>query len=167
MSHAVLAARALLGVVFAVALVGKVATGRRRREFAGSLGAYRIGPGWRRPVAYAVAAVELAVIVLLAAPGGAVPGLALALGVLAVFTVTTVRSGSAGACHCFGAAGRGTTGSFVARNVLLTGVAVIGLGCAAAAAAGAPGRAGTVLAAGTGALIGVLVTRWDDLAALR
>jgi hypothetical protein len=165
-SHVVLAARVVLGVVFAVALVGKVATGRRRREFAAGLGAYRVGPGWRGPVAYAVVAVELALVGLLAAPGWAVPGLAAALGVLAVFTVATVRSGSAGACHCFGTAGRGTAGSFVARNVLLMGVAVLGLGCAAGAA-GAPGRAGAVLAVGIGALLGVLVTRWDDLAALR
>ncbi|MEV4415754.1 MauE/DoxX family redox-associated membrane protein [Catellatospora sp. NPDC049609] len=166
MSHAVLVARAVLGVVFAVALVGKVATGRRRREFVDSIGAYRVGAGWRGPVAYAVVAVESALVVLLAAPGGAVPGLAAALGVLAVFTVATVRSGDAGACHCFGAAGRGTTGSFVARNVLLLGVAAIGLVCAAGAA-GAPGRGGAVLAVGIGALVGVLVTRWDDLAALR
>ncbi|GAA2354497.1 hypothetical protein Cme02nite_47560 [Catellatospora methionotrophica] len=166
MIYVVLAARAVLGVVFAVALVGKLATGRGRREFVDGIGAYGVGFRWRGPVAYAVLVVELALVVALAAPGGDVVGLAAALGVLAVFTVATVRSGSAGDCHCFGAAGRGTTGSFVARNVLLMAVAAVGLGCAAVAD-GTPDTVGTVLAVGIGALAAVLVTRWDDLAALR
>lgn len=165
MSYVVLAARAVLGVVFAVAVVGKLATGRRRREFVDGLGGYRIPGRWRGPVAYAVIAVELGLVALLAAPTGGGIGLGAALGVLAVFTVATVGSGNARACHCFGSAGQATTGSFVARNVLLMAVAVLGLADAVGAGPVAP--AGAVLAVGIGALAGVLVTRWDDLAALR
>lgn len=166
MIYATLAARAVLGVVFAVAVVGKLATGHRRREFVNSLSGYRIPAGWRRLVAYAVIVVELVLVALLVVPSSSALGLGAALGVLAVFTVTTVRSGNARACHCFGSAGQGTTGSFVARNALLMAMAVIGL-VGAISAAGAPASAGTVAAVGIGALAGALVTRWDDLSALR
>jgi hypothetical protein len=166
MIYAMLAARAVLGVVFAVAVVSKLATGRRRREFVDGIGGYRIPAGRRSQVAYAVVVVELGLVALLAVPAGAVLGLGAALAVLAVFTVATVRSGNARSCHCFGSAGHGTTGSFVARNALLMAVAVIGL-AGSITAAGTPSSAGTVLAVGIGALAGVVVTRWDDLAALR
>jgi uncharacterized membrane protein YphA (DoxX/SURF4 family) len=165
MTHLELACRALLAVVLAAAATGKL----RRRDFETFTAALR-GFGVpaalaRAPLAVLVVALEvMAAVLLVAAP---VLGYALALGLIAAFTVAlrrVVRSGQQVACRCFGASTAPVGVAHLVRNVAL--IVVIGLGIVAEALADGEPRALSVrlLAIACGALAGAAITRWDDLA---
>jgi uncharacterized membrane protein YphA (DoxX/SURF4 family) len=165
MTHFELGCRALLAVVLAAAATGKL----RRRDFEAFTVALR-GFGVparlaRAPLAALVVVLEVTAAVLLVAAPSA--GYALALGLIAAFTVAlrrVVRSGQQVACRCFGASTAPVGVAHLVRNGAL--LAVIGLGIVAEALAdGEPSAlAVRLVAIACGALAGAGITRWDDLA---
>lgn len=160
MSWSDLAARTVLGLVFAVALAAKL---RTRRTFRGSL----TGLGWlparfATPAALLITAAEAATLALLCLPGPA--GFAAAAALLAAFAAgiaLTIHKGQKAHCHCFGSSGGVLGTRHIARNVMLILVAVIGT-----AGTGPPDPATAVLATGLGALLAAAVVHWDELAFL-
>ncbi|WP_237102795.1 MauE/DoxX family redox-associated membrane protein [Nonomuraea sp. MG754425] len=158
-------ARVLLAVVFIAAVVGKT---RSRQGFAGfrdSVAA--IGPRWlpTGPVAGAVVAGEAATVVLLAVPGTRLAGYALAAALLLVFCAgigRAVLARQSVRCQCFGADGGLLGPRHLVRNGLLVAVAAAG-----ALAGGGPAAAPATLAGlVAGAFLGLLTTRWEDVAFL-
>ncbi len=162
----VLAARVLVGLVFAVAALGKLAGRNRLTEFADSLAPLGWSPvGWL-PVAAGTAVAELAVAVLVGFPATAGLGLGLATAVLLVFCAAIARSMRLRrrvTCRCFGRAGAVLGRAHLVRNALLAVVA--------AAAAAIPPWPGLGLDTGAAAALvgafGALVAiNWDSLAGL-
>jgi Methylamine utilisation protein MauE len=95
----------------------------------------------------------------------ALPSLALAGVLLTVLTTgitLALRRGTAADCACFGA-GRPLTRAHLARNIFLLLVAVAGLVGLLVGSSTAAEPAGIVLALVVGAVVGVIVTRLDDL----
>ncbi len=158
------ACRGLLLVVFAVAVVGKAASGSRRRSFAASLAGFGVGPRARDPVAAAVIAGELVTVALLAiAPAS---GYAAAAAVLIVMTLAIARaiaSGAPAVCRCFGGSDSALGLHHVVRNALLVGVSALALVASSSGAGASLADAASWLAALAGAAAGALVTRWDDI----
>jgi hypothetical protein len=163
-----LTCRALLGAVFLAALGEKLRSRRAFAELVESLRELAVlpAPVWIG-VGASLAALEAAVVALLAAAPAA--GFALALALLASFVwvlARALRRGSRVRCRCFGATGGILGREHVARDAALALVAAAGL-AAQSATPGAGAPAAVLLAAGgTGALAGLLVARWDDLAYL-
>ncbi|MFB9683465.1 MauE/DoxX family redox-associated membrane protein [Amycolatopsis plumensis] len=162
----VLAARVLVGLVFAVAAVGKLAGRRRLTEFADSLAPLGRSPvGWL-PVAAGTAVVELATAVLVAFPATSRLGLGLGAVVLLVFCAAIVRSlrlGRRVTCRCFGRSGAVLGRAHLVRNGLLAGVAA---GALAVPLSPAPGFDGVAAAALVGAFAAVVAINSDSLAGL-
>lgn len=168
MNYLDIGCRALLTVVFAAAVTGKI----RPADFAGfvaSLAPIRwIGAAARRPAAVATVAAEAATILLLWIPGTTVAGYLLAVGALAAFTATLVtglRQGTSLRCRCFGYDAGPVRPHHVARNLGLGVVAVLGLATAATTMM-VTDPAGWAIAALVGAVAGLVTIRWDDLAFL-
>ncbi|WBP91402.1 MauE/DoxX family redox-associated membrane protein [Kitasatospora cathayae] len=155
------ACRALLAVVFAVAVAGKARSRTAFGAFSAGLADFSwIPASTRNGVALVTLLTETFTAVLLIATARF--GALLALALLAVFTIATVRAGRAGSCQCFGvadAAAGSTVGAFLARNALLavTALAVVLLPDGPVSAV--IGLASVAVGAGAGAV----VTRWDDL----
>ncbi|MEV4415378.1 MauE/DoxX family redox-associated membrane protein [Catellatospora sp. NPDC049609] len=167
MVYVLLACRCALGLVFAVSAGSKLSSRAAFAEFSAMLKASGLVPArWRKAVAVAVIALEIAVVVQLA--GVQVPaGLALAVLLLAVFTAgigLAVRRGTAVACRCFG--GSGTTLGYphLVRNLLLLTLAAVGL--AAASGTGAPHPGGVAVAVVAGAAAAAVLVRFDELTGL-
>ncbi|WP_354645353.1 MauE/DoxX family redox-associated membrane protein [Kitasatospora camelliae] len=167
MSVLVLGCRALLAVVFVVAVAGKARSRASVAAFTASLADFRWLPArLRSPVAVGTLTAEAAAVVLLAVAARA--GAAAVLALLSVFTVATLRAGRAADCGCFtsgrAASGRAASGAgaFLGRNALLAVAALAVVSGPDRPVAPAPGAV-AVLA---GAAVGLLVTRWDDLAYL-
>jgi uncharacterized membrane protein len=168
MTFLTISLRTLLGVVFALALGGKLRSRRSFADFAASLDGLRWLPGPARTAApLAVVAVEGASIPLLAVPATVPLGFGLALLTLAAFTASvgwSLRRGDTVRCQCFGTDSGPMGASQVARNgVLLVGAAAGLLASAAGPASASAAPVGAVIAAAAGALVAVLVVRWDDL----
>lgn len=158
-------ARALLAVVFFAAVVGKT---RARQEFADFRDSVAtIGPQWlpAGPAAVAVVAGEAATVVLLAVPGTRIAGYALAAVLLIAFCAgigRAILARQSVRCQCFGAGGGLLGPQHLVRNGLLVAVAVAG-----AIAGGLPTSAPAMLIAlVAGAFLGLLTTRWEDVAFL-
>lgn len=153
-------ARVLLAVVFLTAVVGKTRSRQGFAEFRDSVAA--IAPRWLPvgPVAVAVVAGEAATVVLLAV--SRLAGYALAVVLLAAFCAGiahTIHSRQSVRCRCFGAGGDVLGPKHLVRNGLLVAVAVAG-----AFGGGVTPPAPAALAAMvTGALLGLLTTRWEDV----
>lgn len=162
MSYLLVAARVLLGAVFAVSAASK-ARPADHRAFRRTVRDWTGGRVPAAPAAAALVALEAAVPVLLAVRPAA--GLALAAALLAVFTaaiIVQLRRGSPAGCRCFGSTGAPVSSLHVVRNAVLLAVAVAGL-----AASGSSRWDGSIAAVGGLALLlGVLVVRMDDLVAL-
>ncbi|WP_051817229.1 MauE/DoxX family redox-associated membrane protein [Kitasatospora sp. NRRL B-11411] len=156
-----LTARLLLAVVFAAAAATKGRNRRKLAEFAAGLRSFPwIAPRLRTATAVSVVAVEAATTVLLLADQEAGP--VLVIGMLAVFTATTVAAGRAADCQCFGAPtapAAGSTALFLTRNTALGCTAVV----AALPCGGMPPLPLAVAAAATAAVLGVLVIGLDDI----
>lgn len=166
MTFLAISMRTLLGVVFALALGGKIRSRRSFAEFAASLQDLRWLPVPARAAApFAVVAVEAAGIVLLAVPATVPFGFGLTGLTLAAFTASvgwSLRRGEAVRCQCFGTDSGPMGASQVTRNCVLLAAAVAGL--LASATGPAPAApAGAAVAAAGGALAAILVVRWDDL----
>jgi methylamine utilization protein MauE len=157
-------ARALLVVVFAGAVAGKLRSGRAFAEFHDSVSA--LAPRWlsARPVAIMVLAGEAACVVLLVVPVTHLAGYALSGLLLAAFAAAVVRvihSGRQVRCHCFGGGGGVLGRGHVVRNGLL--LAAAGAGALGGATVTAPVA---LVAMAAGALAGLITVRWEDVAFL-
>lgn len=178
MAYLLLACSITLCVVFGISAANKLGkTGFN--DFAGSAGPLKVLPrAFRRPAARASVVAEGALTVLLLISAVATVNAALvpvaaiahagAAVLLLAFTVAIVLSlhrGDRQPCRCFGAKATPLGPAHVVRNVLLLVVAFCGL---VAAVSGGPSveAAGATVAAVAGLVVGLLVTRFDDLADL-
>ncbi|YCK41139.1 MauE/DoxX family redox-associated membrane protein [Actinomadura sp. ATCC 39365] len=166
MQYVALACRVTLGVVFLVAVAGKV---RGRSAFAGFRGSVRglvpLGPRAVTALSGAVVLAEGCVVVLLAIPGTVRAGMMLAGTVLVGFCagiVRAMRSGSTTPCRCFGAAGTPLGRRHLVRNAGLLALVAAGLVPGHAA----PHPAGVALSVLAGGVLAVIVIFFDDLADL-
>ncbi|MEU9363637.1 MauE/DoxX family redox-associated membrane protein [Streptomyces avermitilis] len=166
MPYLVIVLRCLVGVVFLVSSVGKVAGRHAFSEFVIALRQLRMLPASAvSAVATCVVCVEAAIWVLLAIPEpvATTAGFTLAAGLLTVFAVGIVvamRRGVRAPCRCFGASASLLGPWHVARNVVLAGTA---MGAAAVPAAGPVQLGGVVVAVSGGLLLGGLTAVLDDL----
>ncbi|MFE7571788.1 MauE/DoxX family redox-associated membrane protein [Streptomyces sp. NPDC057539] len=168
MQYLALGIRCLIGVVFLVSSVSKVAGRGRFREFVLSVDGMNILPAALvRPVAVCVVVTECAVWILLVAPAGAVAGLTVAAGLLAALAVAisgALRRGVAASCRCFGASAAPLGRLHVVRNWTLVALAVTG---ALASRADGPAHMAAVLVTVTaGLMLGCLVAVLDEIAGL-
>lgn len=156
------ACRALLAVVFLLAVVGKAHSRTAFKTFAAGLADFSWLPASaRRALAMATLLIETTASVLLAVAAPRL-GALLALALLAVFTAATVQAGRTESCQCFGASnapGGGGMSTFLTRNALLATAALI----VGTLPTGSLSPAKEVTALITGAGAGALITRWDDL----
>jgi len=165
-----IAARLLIGVVFVIALAGKVNGAAAYRAFVLSLRRMEVLPDARLGgAARGSLLAEGAIVVLMAVPlrSAGVAGFALAAGLLTVFAAAiaaSLRRGNRAPCRCFGASSTPLGPGHIARNAVLVAVALVGL--VAAARPGTASVAGGVVAAFAGLVAGLVVTMYDDIAAL-
>ncbi|MFH8681148.1 MauE/DoxX family redox-associated membrane protein [Streptomyces lydicus] len=163
--------RCLIGTVVLLALCGKTTRNGGFGAFVSSLHGLRLLPArYARPAAVAVAAGEGTAVIVLALPWQAAApwGFCLAAALLAVLTAgvgLALRRGARAPCRCFGGTAKPLGGHHLLRNVLLTGLAL--LGAVISAAPPPPAHpAGTALAAATGVVLGGLIAVLDELTAL-
>nr|BFE60911.1 methylamine utilization protein MauE [Dactylosporangium thailandense] len=170
MGYVEVAARLLVATVFVVALAGKVGSRRAYTAFADSLRQMRVvPPRLVAPAAAGSVAAEVAVVALLLVPArwAAVAGFVIAAGLLAVFAgaiALSLRTGSRAPCRCFGASTTPLGRGHIVRNAVLVAIALAGL--AAAAGGSAIAVPGAIVAGGAGLVVGIVVTAYDDIAAL-
>jgi len=175
MSYLFLACSVVLSLVFGMSSASKL--GRSAfRDFVASADPLKILPRPLRPLASrAVVASEIALTVVLLIGAGsaatsalvpvAVVALAAAAALLLAFTiaiVATLRRGGQQACRCFGAKATPLRPAHVVRNALLLAVALAGLVTVIGTDPSVE-PSGAVLAGVTGLVVGLLVTRFDDL----
>ncbi len=168
-AYVAVGSRAAVGVVFLFAAASKI--GRRRRaDFRATVTG--LVPGARGTRAHALAAavtvVEGAVVLLLAQPSrsAGVAGLGLAIAALTVFTYVIaagLRRSTSTPCRCFSTSTRPVSGVHITRNVLLLAVSGLGLAACLADGTGPVQAAGLWVAVGAGALLGLVLTAFDDL----
>lgn len=157
-------ARALLVVVFAGAVAGKLRSTQAFAEFRDSVPA--LAPRWlpARPAAVAVVAGETASVVLLVVPATRLAGYALSASLLAAFAAGiahAVHSRQQVSCRCFGGGGAVLGSGHIARN----GALIAAAGAGALGAVPVPPPAALV-ALTAGALLGLVTIRWEDIAFL-
>lgn len=172
MAYVEVFSRCLIGVVFLVSAWGKRPGSGRFRQFSDSLAAMRLLPARAVvPVAGVVVALETAVVLLLLplpVRPLAVAGFALAIVLLLGFAVSiglVLRRGVQASCRCFGGSGAAPfRRHHIVRNLVLVALAVAGV----VAALGEPALSWEAAALGAvpGAVVGLLVTRLDDLVEL-
>lgn len=168
MSVMELTLRALMIVVFVTAVFGKIRTRDAFVDYQDSVVALarpiRLNGAAATAVAGTVVACESAVVVLLAVPATRPVGYALATALLTGFAAAVLgalQRGSSVRCRCFGSAGSVLGRAHAVRN------AVLAVGALAGMAGGSSTAAPAALVALTcGALLGLVVTRWDDLSYL-
>ncbi|MFC8195727.1 MauE/DoxX family redox-associated membrane protein [Streptomyces sp. NPDC057298] len=171
MTYLFLGCRALLLVVFVVAVAGKI---RNRGAFAGfssSIVALRLLSRRRSVVAAAaVVGVELATTVMLAVTRTALVGLVVAISLLLAFVTgitVALRGGQAVPCRCLGASTASLGPIHIVRNLALAAIGGAGLAAGLTATRAWPGHPGGTAVTLAMALVGaLLVIRFDDLAFL-
>jgi hypothetical protein len=157
----------MVGVVFLVSSMSKLAGRHSFRSFVAALAEMRVLPaGLVLPVAVLVVAGELSVWLLLAVPVAAVSvaGLAAAIGLLVAFTVgigSVLKRGLPAACRCFGPTAAPFGSRHIVRNAVLICVAAIGT--VTWIRSGPAPIGGLLVALAAGLLIGGLVAVLDDL----
>lgn len=169
MGHVELIARSGIALVFASAAISKLRDRASFRAFRYSLERLSLpGPLKGSAAAGLVASSEAVVPVLLAFAPTTVAGYALGIILLCAFSVAIGRAVARGdtvSCRCFGADGAVLSATHLARNGILIALCVIGeIGIATTRVGASAGAAAVALA--SGAVIGLLLTRWDDLAFL-
>lgn len=167
MQYLALGIRCLIGAVFVVSSVSKVAGRGAFGAFAASVRDMRLlPPRLARPVARGVVVTEFAVCALVVVPAAAAAGLTLAamlLGVFAAGITLAVRRGVRAPCRCFGVSATPLGPRQIARNLVLAAVAVLGAVCGALPTAGAVRWGGAAVAVSGGLLLGGLVAVLDDI----
>jgi methylamine utilization protein MauE len=129
MTYAVLTCRGLIGLVFAVSAIAKIRGPRAYREFASWLAALPAPLAKARALPPVFVGAEAAIVVLVAVPDGAVAGLTLAAGCLAVMvtgTVVITNRGSGASCWCFGPSRSPLGARHLVRDSILFLIAVAG-----------------------------------------
>ena len=150
-------------VVFAVAFVAKLRSGRAFDDFAASLGQFGISsPSAQRFVAAAVLALEAVASAGLLLAHHPLARFALPIALLAGFGIGVAlgaRGGRLSACHCFGTSAQLPTRPHLALNGSLAALGAV------AALAGEPARSAgdSVLGIGLGVITGVLFVSAADL----
>ncbi|PXX71413.1 hypothetical protein DFR70_101836 [Nocardia tenerifensis] len=171
MQYFVIASRALIGVIFLVALVHKVVRRPRCAAFVDSAGVMRLGPTpLAGSAAGTVVAAEGTICVLLAVPADAAvaAGFAVAAWLLSAYAVGighTIRRGATTSGRRSGPSAAALGSRHIGRNALLIAVSMGGE-LAVLARPPAATAAGTAMATCAGLVAGVLVIVMDDLAAL-
>jgi hypothetical protein len=159
--------RVMLGAVFAIAAAGKLRSRAAFDAFVDTIPAYRNARADRlASVAAVVIAAELvAVVLLIVCP---LAGLVMTSGLLGAFAtlmIVTLRAGTPMVCRCFGAHAEPVGRGHVVRNAVLL---LAGAVAAAARWSGSAGGSGVdaamaVVVIAVAAILGVLISRWDDL----
>ncbi|MEU8660838.1 MauE/DoxX family redox-associated membrane protein [Actinoplanes philippinensis] len=166
MSYALIGARVLIGLVFAVSAVTKLRGRAAFTAFRASVADMRVVPGpLAGPVAAGVVATEAAIPVLLLAPATADAGLVLAVLLLAAFSAGIARvlaTGTAASCRCFGVSAAPFGRHHLYRNGALALTAAAGL----AWPASATDPAGSAIVAGVAAVAALTVVMLDDIVEL-
>ncbi|GGM40176.1 methylamine utilization protein MauE [Longimycelium tulufanense] len=173
MQYAEIGIRFLIGTVFVVAAVGKVASERSFAAFTTSLRQLDLVPvAVARLAAVAVVTCECVVCLLLMVPQPRVAGIGLvgAAVLLIVFTaaiVGVVARGTQAVCRCFGGGSTAPLGvRHIVRNVLLAGLALLAARATLLQETGPVEPAGLVVAALAGLLVGGCVAALDEIVAL-
>lgn len=160
MVYLAIAARLALAATFALAVAGKLRGRAAFRAYTDSVRDLTPLPSRPTVVAVGLVAAEALVVALLAVPATVPAGALLAMGLLATFCVA-ISAAMARAtrvrCACFGADGAVLGARHLARNAFLALLAP------AALLSGSAESGGAVVAAVAGLVLGVLVTRLDDL----
>lgn len=164
-AQVVLAARVLIGLVFAAAAVGKAGSRQRFATFSAALAEWGRAPlvGWS-VVAGGLACAEAVTVVLVVIPRTQRLGLFLGAALLVIFCAAIFRSilrGRSLTCRCFGGDGGKLGPRHLVRNGLLAGSACAALAVGTTAPLDPGAAAGTVL---LGAVAAVIVIHWDGLA---
>jgi methylamine utilization protein MauE len=168
MVYLALACRCAVGVVFLVSVSGKVRSRAAFGAFVSWLAALPVPLARSQPRAAAavMAAAEALIVILVALPWTARPGLALAAVALAAFTAGTwlaVVRGADAPCLCFGASASPLGRRHVVRDALLGAAAVAG---AAAVGSGGVRPVAAVMTLGAGLVVAGFIVFLDDLAML-
>ncbi|GAA3246412.1 MauE/DoxX family redox-associated membrane protein [Nonomuraea helvata] len=170
MQYVDVASRLLLLTVFALALGSKVSSRSAWNEFVRSIRTMAVIDNAKAPAAaVATAVAEAGVIVLAVIPlrwAGSLSFVLAAglLGCLTVAVIMVVRRGAAVPCRCFGASTTPLGVEHVVRNGILIAIALLGLGASLVNGSFEPGFG--IVAGVFGAVLGVLMSRWDDLVSL-
>jgi hypothetical protein len=158
----VVAARVLLGTVFAVAAAQKLRDNRAYRRFLAEL----LRPGWLvRPAIVGTILAEVTAAGLLLAPRTAAAGFGLALALLSVFSAAlgrALRRNMRLSCGCLGTSSQPVDRASMQRNAALAAVAVAGL-AGSTVAAPASLSTGAVAAGAVGLAAAIVVVRLDDI----
>ena len=168
MQYVAFGCRALLGVVFLVAVISKVSGRRAFAEFKQSVDALRLVPSSLGTVAAVITvACEALTTVLLAIPSRTtgLAGFSLAAALLAVFAVAitlSVRRGSNQPCRCFGRSSTPLGRLHVWRNIFLVFMALLG-SITTTLPTGSVEVAPTITAAFVGLIAGAIVVSLDDI----
>ncbi|MFI6170794.1 peroxiredoxin family protein [Nocardia sp. NPDC051052] len=162
--------RLVVGVLFGLSAVGKLADPVGTRKAVGEFG---VPMRWVAAVGWGLPALEGLVAIAVPVPWTVLPGAALALLLLVVFTLAVARllkRGERPACSCFGAVSTEPIGArtLVRNGVLLVLAMLVGWG--AVAYPRVPGTLPTddaVWLAVAAVLVAVLIWLWGDVHALR
>jgi hypothetical protein len=158
--------RIAIGVLFAASAFGKLTA---RRDFELAVAGFRLLPRrWVPAAAVAVPAAEVLVVLLVGVGGSLlVPGLLLAILLLAVFSavlVSALRRGLDVGCNCFGPGVRLVQPADVARNAALVLCAAGGLVLAATAGDGRVSAGQAAVLAGMAVVFVLVVSNLGDIA---
>ncbi|MFC5181212.1 MauE/DoxX family redox-associated membrane protein [Actinomadura harenae] len=167
MDYLVLGCRCMLFGVFAVAVVGKLRSGRAFRDFAWSIRELRlVRPRRTRAVAIAAISAETATVVMLALLPLA--GFLAATVLLIAFSAAIVVGLTRGArvpCQCFGSSSTPLGGAHLLRNAILLAAALTGAAGSLTGHSARTSPAGVALTAACAAAVMVLVLFLDEFAA--
>jgi hypothetical protein len=168
---AFLSGRVLLAGVFLLAAASKVRSRKAFDEFRIAVGRLGHVPRALAPaVVVGVVGIEFGTAVALLIPATAVPALVAGVGVLAAFTVVLERGRRTHPgvpCACFGSSSAPVGPAQLVRNAVLIGLALAVLTVGLTAGPSPHHAAGALVVAVFGGCVGaLLLTRWDDLAAV-
>ncbi len=168
-ADASIACRMLIGTVFAVSAISKVAGQAAWRAFRSWLSRVPLPLTGTMTVPVALAAAEVAVVPLVAVPATATAGMAAAAALCLTLTfglAVAVHRGHSEPCRCFGASSQPLGGGQVWRNAVLSAIAAMGavLGVAGGGAPVPMWQIALTIAAG---LAGAMLTIFaEDVVAL-
>lgn len=172
MPYVALGCQALLVLVFAISVVGKV---RGQDAFTEFVGATRrllpasIGARPARWIAAGVAGAEAITVVSLLLPVSTIVGFLLALVLLGAFTTAVLlalRRGERAPCRCFGASTHPLGPAQVVRNAVLLAAAVLGVIGVVSSPTQAMEPAGIAIVLLAAGVVALPVLLADDIAAL-
>jgi hypothetical protein len=167
MEYLNIASRALLCAIFAVSVLSKLRSREVRNELANTIGQLLppLGGAWSRSAARLTVVAELAVVAMLVTVWTATVAFVAAGVLLSVFAAAIavgLMRGRRVRCQCFGPGGPEAGVGHLARNLTLIVVACVGLLTVSPDARYS--HSGLALAAAVGVLLGLIATRWEDLA---